>query len=336
MSEAQLARSAAGKRCVDEYEALIGGKSDAEYEAVMRLYNADWEAWNTRVLERREIEPAVSWEVLNAECGECPWPQPAGRTSPFRPANLYTSMVSRLAPFALKGFLYYQGEEDADPRAASYAELMYYLVDQWRGDFNGGCRDDAPPFLFAQLPMWAAKKEYDDGAMTNAWPLLREQQYKASRAIANAGMAVIIDCGEFDNIHPLDKQTVGFRLALQALEKVYHQRVEADGPVFSWAEPDVNRSAMRVHFDHAESGLELRGPPPIDGVTADTQTAFEAAGEDGVYYPAKVEIDGREIIVQSERVEKPERVRYGWVKYGPTPLFAKNGLPAMPFRGCVV
>jgi sialate O-acetylesterase len=319
MSEGQLARSAAGQRCLDDYEALIGGKSEAEYDEAMRAYAADWDAWNTRVLKRRERDPDVSWEVLNAECGECPWPQPAGKTSPFRPTNLYTAMLSRLAPYALKGFLYYQGEEDADTRASSYAELTYYLVDQWRGDF---C--DAP-FLFVQLPMWASKKEYDDGAMTDAWPVLREQQHKASRDIAGVGMAVIIDCGEFDNIHPLDKQTVGQRLALKALEKVYHKDVEADGPVFSWAEAEAG--VMRVHFDHAESGLELRGPPSA-GATA----AFEVAGEDGVYHAAKAAVDGGTLTVSSEKAAKPERVRYAWIKYGPTPLFAKNGLPAMPFR----
>jgi sialate O-acetylesterase len=243
-------------------------------------------------------------------------------------------MLSRVAPFALKGFLYYQGEEDADTRAASYAELMYYLVTEWRGDF----RDDSLPFLFVQLPMWASKAEYDAGQMTDAWPVLREQQHKAALAIANTALAVIIDCGEFDNIHPIDKQTVGYRLALQALKKVYHKSVDADGPVFSWAEAeaipnalgnaDEPQYAMRVHFDNAESGLELRELPE----TADVKSAFELAGDDGVFHAAKAEVSGGTLLVTSAAVTKPEQVRYAWVKFGPTPLFAKNGLAGMPFR----
>lgn len=316
MSREQLLKSAAGQRCVKDYDALINGKTGGQYEAEMNAYFEEWRAWDQRIQERRAKEPGVSWEILNAECGECPWPQPAGRESPYCPANLYHSMIRRIAPYALKGFLYYQGEED-DPRAEDYADLMYYLIEQWRSDWG----DDALPFLFVQLPMYASKKETDDGTATENWPVLRENQYKISCTVANTGMAVIIDCGEFDNIHPLDKQTVGFRLALQALQKVYRRPIAADGPVFSHAVREG--SALRVHFANAGDGLEVRGE--LKG--------FEAAGPDGAYRPASAAIDGATVLVSAEGVTEPELVRYCWVKYGPTPLFAKNGLPVMPFRG---
>jgi sialate O-acetylesterase len=320
MSESQLMKSAAGKRCIDDYEALINGKSDLQYEEEMDAYFEEWRAWDKRVRERQAKDPGVNWEVLNRECGECPWPQPAGRKSPYRPVNLYHSMVRRVAPYALKGFLYYQGEED-DPRAADYGDLMYYLIDQWRSDWG----DDTLPFLFVQLPMYATKKEMDTVAaagerMPDNWPVLRENQYKVSRIVANTGMAVIIDRGELDNIHPLDKQTVGFRLALQALRKVYHRPLTTDGPVFSRAVREGN--ALRVYFANAEDGLEARGEP----------AGFEAAGQDGVFHPASAVIDGGTALVSAAGVPEPERVRYCWVKYGPTPLYAKNGLPVMPFR----
>ncbi|MDR0487653.1 MAG: 9-O-acetylesterase, partial [Treponema sp.] len=133
-------------------------------------------------------------------------------------------------------------------------------------------------------------------------------------------LAVIIDCGEYDNIHPLDKQTVGYRLALQALKKVYAKDIEADGPVFSRAESAG--SAMRLYFDNAQSGLEARGE----------LLGFEVAAVDGAYYPARAEISGETVIVSSGLVAEPSRARYAWYKLGPTPLYAKNGLPAMPFR----
>jgi len=149
---------------------------------------------------------------------------------------------------------------------------------------------------------------------------MRESQYLASLDIANTGLAVIIDCGEFDNIHPFDKQTVGFRLALQALKKVYGMNIEADGPIFSWAQNEGG--SMRLHFDNAGSGLEFRG-----------ETAgFEIAGVKGPYYPANAEIKGSDVILSSDKVDEPRRARYAWVKFGPTLFYAKNGLPAMPFR----
>lgn len=318
MSEEQLQRSRAGQKCLDDYAALIGDKTDEQWDAEMEAYFADWRAWDARVQARRALDPSVGWETLNAECGECPWPQPAGRKSPYCPTNLYHSMIRRIVPFALKGFLYYQGEEDWN-RAGDYAELMWYLIDQWRKDWGDG----ALPFLFVQLPMYASKSECDAGLENSKqWCVIQENQYKASRFVANTGMAVIIDCGEFDNIHPLDKQTVGFRLALQALKKAYGRDVAADGPIFRRAVNDGY--AIRVYFANAEIGLESKGV--LEG--------FEVAGEDGRYYKADARIEGGTVLAFSDAVAVPTRVRYAWIKWGPTPLYAKNGLAAMPFRSC--
>jgi sialate O-acetylesterase len=315
MSGDQLHKSRAGQRCVDDYDARMSGKTDEQYDAEMDAYFAEWQAWDLRVQKRRAKDPGVSWEILNSECGECPWPQPAGRKSPYHPTNLYHSMVRRIAPYGLQGFLYYQGEED-DTRAGDYGELLCYLIDQWRTDW----RDDTLPFLFVQLPMYASKTEIESGTVTENWPVLRENQYKVSRIVAHTAMAVIIDRGEFDNIHPLDKQTVGFRLALHALKKVYQKPVIADGPEFSHAVREGG--ALRVYFANAGDGLESRGE----------LAGFEIAGQDGRYRPATATIDGATVLLSAHGVAEPEAARYCWVKYGPAPLFAKNGLPAMPFR----
>jgi sialate O-acetylesterase len=283
----------------------------------MMEYDAQWREWDGRIRAKREKDPDLSWEILNKECALCPWPQPAGNTSPYCPVNLHTARVLRVAPFAIKGFLYYQGEED-ESRAADYAEMMYYLVDQWRKDW----KDNQIPFLFVQLPGYASREDMEAGLIYRGWCALQESQYLASLSIANTGMAVIVDRGEFDNIHPFDKQTVGFRLALQALKKVYGKAIEADGPLFSWAQIEGNN--LRLHFDHAESGLEFHGEP----------LGFEIASIDGPYYAADAKIDGTNVILHSDQVAEPYRVRYAWRKLSPTPLFAKNGLPTMPFRSC--
>jgi sialate O-acetylesterase len=319
MSETQLKKTAAGERFIWDYMQKIGLKTDEQYNAEMADYFEQWRLWDGRIQARREKEPNVSWEVLNRECGECPWPQPAGRTSPYCPANLHTARVLRAAPFAIKGFIYYQGEED-DLRAADYREMMYYLVEQWRNDWN----DNNLPFLFVQLPMYASCQEINSGNPPRHWCLLRESQYLASLDIANTALAVIIDCGEFDNIHPFDKQTVGFRLALLALKKVYGENIEAEAPVFSWVEEQW--SALRLHFDNADCGLELCG------CTDDVVASFEIAGDQGKYYPAKALIENGCVILSSDKVPFPKRARYAWYKYGPTPLYAKNSLAVMPFR----
>jgi len=324
MSKEQLNKTVAGKRFIDDYTKMVGDKTDEQYNAEMADYIEQRRQWEERVIARREKDPDVSWTVLNKECGECPWPQPFGRTSHYCPTNLHTSMIRRTAPFTIKGFIYYQGEQD-ELYAADYREMMYYLVDQWRSDWN----DNTLPFLFVQLTMWASYQEVESGNPPHHWCLLRESQYLASLDIANAGLAVIIDCGEFDNIHPLDKQTVGFRLALQALKKVYKKDIEADAPVFSWLEEQG--SVLRLHFDNADCGLEFRACAESNG-TDDINASFEIAGDRGKYYPAKALIEGSTVIVSSDKVQWPKRARYAWYKFGPTPLYAKNGLATMPFR----
>ena len=337
MSREQLMQSNAGQRFIDIYAAKVGNKTNEQYNEEMEEYFSQWRVWDERVRARREIDPNVSWEVLNKECGQCPWPQPAGNTSPYCPTNLHKSRIRRVAPFALKGFLYYQGEEDWE-RAADYRQMMYYLVQQWRSDW----KDESLPFLFVQLPMYASREEIDSGNPPRHWCLMRESQYLASLDIANTGLAVIIDCGEFDNIHPFDKQTVGFRLALQALKKVYGKDIEADSPVFSWVENNGN--SLRLHFKNAESGIYFQNDKikindsvdkqkyPSNSNEQSFQDSFEIAAETGPYFPAKAEIDGDTVIVFSDKVSQPHRVRYAWYNFGPTPLYAKNGLPIMPFR----
>jgi sialate O-acetylesterase len=324
MSKEQLNKTVAGKRFIDDYAQKVGDKTDEQYNAEMANYFELWRQWDERIRLRREKEPDVSWTVLNKECGESPWPQPFGRTSHYCPTNLHTSMIRRTAPFTIKGFIYYQGEQD-ELYAADYREMMYYLVEQWRGDW----KDNSLPFLFVQLPMWASSQEIDSGNPPRHWCLLRESQYLASLDIANTGLAIIIDCGEIDNIHPYDKQTVGFRLALQALKKVYKMDIEADAPIFSWLEEQG--SALRLHFENAECGFEFRACAASNS-TDDINVSFEIAGAQGKYYPAQALIEGDSVIISSDKVQQPKRARYAWYKYGPTPLYAKNGLAAMPFR----
>lgn len=151
-------------------------------------------------------------------------------------------------PYIIRGFIYYQGEKDVR-LATKYGALLQNLIAQRRSLWN----EEYLFFLFVQLPMYIEHSAMDD----RQWALLRDQQYKVHKKIVNTGLAVLIDCGEYDNIHPADKQIVGLRLALQALRRCYNYEVEADSPVY--AVHRIIDNKVYISFDNTNSGLIVRG-----------------------------------------------------------------------------
>jgi sialate O-acetylesterase len=236
-----------------------------------------------------------------------PWVPNLGMS--WRPAGLFNAMIAPLTPFPIRGAIWYQGESNASAeRAPLYAHLFQAMIQDWRrawgtGDF---------PFYFVQLANFKA-------GPNNRWPELREAQ-RETLALANTGMAVTIDIGNPDDIHPRNKQDVGARLARWALANVYGQNVEYSGPLFRQAMPEAN--GMRVWFDHA-SGLTVRGGPA---------TGFEIAGPDRKFVPAEARVDGSSVVVSSPQIEHPLYVRYGWSDNPQCNLYNSAGLPASPFR----
>jgi len=307
LDEPALRQTTAGTKLLEEYQARNAGKSDAQYDAEMKAYDDDYQAWWKRVLALQRDNPAIAWEEINEKAGLCPWPQPEGRKSAFRPAGLIETMVKRVAPYTLTGILYYQGEEDSK-HPPLYRPLMMTLISFWRGLFA----DPALPFLFVQLPMYIAKGEADD----KSWPPIREAQAQTYRDMRNTGLAVLIDCGEFDNVHPKDKKTVGDRLYLQAMKVVYHKDIQADGPCALSARPEGNALLVTL-----SAPVLFRGEPAL----------FELAGADGVFRPAKAAAQGTALRLTAEGVDRPVSARYAWVNYGVVNTFGENGLPLAPF-----
>lgn len=254
----------------------------------------------------------MTWDKVQEILGPCQWPGPKSCMNPFRPSGLYNTILKRLVPYTLRGFLYYQGESD-DHKPGMYQKLLTRLIKQWRADWE----DQTLPFLFVQLPM----HRYKDTPDKQNWCLIREAQMNTYQTVKNTGIAVILDCGEFNEIHPKDKRPVGERLALQALYQVFH-RINAEdafGPIYRSFE--YLEGGIELSFDYAQDGFEVRGE----------YNGFEIAGEELVYQPAKYEIKGSKIFVYSEEIEKPVAARYCWTNYSEVPLFGKNGLPLAPF-----
>ena len=307
LDEAALRQTTAGETLYTAYAARVAGKTDAQYDAEMKAYDDQYQSWWKRVRALQAETPDIPWSEISEKAGACPWPQPEGRKSAFRPAGLSGTMVRRVAPYTLTGILFYQGEEDTR-HPPLYRPLLMSLIALWRDLFL----DPALPFLFAQLPMYIAKGEED----CRNWPPLRQAQERVCADMRNTGLAVLIDCGEFDNVHPGDKQTVGYRLYLQALKVVYHKDVQADSPRALCARPEGDALLITLSAHVRVTG---------------EATLFELAGEDGVFYPAMAEIEGQALRLRAEAVSAPVHARYAWVNYGIVHVFGLNGLPLAPF-----
>jgi sialate O-acetylesterase len=235
-----------------------------------------------------------------------PWhPDPAS----WAPAWLFNGMVAPETPFTIKGVIWYQGESNSRLAfAPMYGKIFPALIADWRKQWHEGDF----PFLFVQISSFTSDA-------TEAWASIREAQ-RRSLSVSNTAMAVTIDIGDPDNVHPADKQTVGARLALAARALAYGENVEYSGPLFRQATPEGD--AVRVWFDHAAHGLTAKG---------DALQGFEIAGDDGRFVTATARIDGQTVLVTNAKVAEPKYVRYGWANAPVVNLFNSEGLPASPF-----
>lgn len=239
-------------------------------------------------------------------------PLPQRPDGPNRPAVLYNAMINPIINYKIRGAIWYQGEGNAG-RAYQYRTLLPALIKDWRTKFSSGDF----PFYIVQLANFM-KTETDPGP--SAWAELREAQLMTSRNVKNSGLANAIDIGDAIDIHPKNKQEVGRRLALIALNQVYKKQNEYSGPLYASFKKEANK--IRVRFAHSK-GLHARG---------DRVLGFSVAGEDKKFYWADAKIEGNEIVVQSENVKNPVAVRYGWANNPEVNLYNDSQLPAVPFR----
>jgi sialate O-acetylesterase len=278
----------------------------------------DWEAYEVNCLAYNQAtadyEARKAAGASNEELGGYPWPPPVSPRSFSRPSGLYETMFLKIVPYGLKGFLFYQGESDAT-RAELYVKLLSGLIQNWRTLWQ----NDKLPFHFVQLTSYCS----DGKADGETWPLLRESQAIVNERVPHTGMAVTLDCGERDDIHPRDKRTVGYRLALTALEHAYAQEIASSGPVYR--ELQIEDGRIVLHFDHIEGGLALAGEH-------DKLIGFQIAAEDGAYVTAEASIVGNTVVLSHPNIVKPTQARYAWANYPEANLVNARGLPTGTFR----
>lgn len=231
-----------------------------------------------------------------------------------QPAALYNAMVAPAINYTIKGFCWYQGESNAG-KPEEYASLQTAIINDWRNKWNQGTL----PFFYVQLPGFM---DYNYLPSESNWAVLREAQRKAL-SVDNTAMVVAIDLGEWNDIHPDNKKTVGDRLAIAAFNKAYGETVVYSGPMAEGLTIEGNKLIIR--FTATGSGLITN-----DG---ETPAEFAIAGADKKFVWAKARIEGNQVIVWSDQITDPVYVRYAWADNPVNPnLYNKEGLPASPFQ----
>lgn len=227
---------------------------------------------------------------------------------PMKPGAAFNAMIAPLIPYGIAGSIWYQGESNT-VAPLNYRRLFPAMIKDWRNKWGHEF-----PFYYVQI----APFKYNQ---PHIGVLLREAQLK-SMAVPHTGMVVISDIGNIDNIHPTNKQDVGYRLAQWALAKTYGKTdISYSGPVYKEMKKEGQK--IKLFFDHAEKGLVAK-----DG----DLTHFEIAGADQLFVPAQAKIKGNTIEVSSKKVKSPIAVRFAWSNIAEPNLFNAEGLPASAFR----
>jgi len=248
---------------------------------------------------------------------------------------LYNAMLNPLLPYAIKGVVWYQGESNAG-RSYQYRSSFPLMIKDWRSHWNQGDF----PFYFCQLANYQAKNPEPGDS---GWAELRDAQ-RSTLSLPNTGMAVLIDLGETNDIHPRNKKDVGERLAAIALAKDYGQKIPWSGPVYESVKFEGGKAI--VQFSQTDGGLVAKPLPELEILKSSAnQTAplakprpdselqgFAICGEDKVWKWADAKIEGNTVVVSSPDVPQPTAVRYAWANNPTCNLYNGAGFPASPFR----
>ncbi len=213
-SVASLERTPEGRRYLDLFRAECDKwNSIDEYMAAEAAYLDECEVFESKVNEVLKKYPYMTYFKTEEITGPGAWPPPVGPVSMRRPGALFEAMLMRIVPFALRGVIFYQGEEDVNLHSADYAVVFRTMIEQWREVF----RDEELPFLFVKLPAFLPSDSPD----LHLWEEVQRQQQMVADTVPGAYIVDIDDCGEIGNVHPSNKKTPGVRLAALALKVIY-------------------------------------------------------------------------------------------------------------------
>jgi sialate O-acetylesterase len=317
-----LIESAWGGTRIEPWTPMIGFESVSELsDLVKEIKSATATFYNTLQDSLQKFENWLSKTKAAAAKKQMITNPPGLPEHPYidrqKPQSLYNGMIHPIQNFAIRGAIWYQGESNR-AEGMNYFFKMKALINGWRSVWN------QPELLFYYVQLAPFSYSYRSPGVINPYELaeIREAQRKALE-LPNTGMAVITDIGNLYDIHPRNKQDVGKRLALIALNQTYGKKnIVYSGPLYKSIEIMGNK--ILVSFDFAENGLTTNDSNPVNW--------FEVAGADGRYFEAKAIIRGNAVEVTSDRVSNPLFVRFGWHEDAEPNLVNKEGLPASPFN----
>jgi sialate O-acetylesterase len=292
---------------IESWMSLKSLASDAAFMPVF-MKRAEFAAQQTdlKVIEAQEkVEDAAALAAGKPK-PQHPW-HPDQQS--WDPSYLYNAMIAPETPYTIRGFLWYQGETNSDDAWVPnlYKQLFPAMIEDWRTRWHEGDL----PFLYVQISSFYSPQEH--------WGVIRDAQ-RMALALRKTGMAVSLDKGRRNNIHPPDKQTVARRLALTAYHLAYGEDVTWEGPLFEQVTREGN--ALRVYFTFAK-GLHAEGG---------AIRSFEVQAKDGTWHGASATLDGDSVLVQADGVRDPQAVRYGWASYTDANLYNSAELPASTFQ----
>lgn len=321
-----LINSSVGGTPIEAWTSMAAQKDLTELKPLFARWDKDSEAYDPEKANAAYEKQLADWKV-SAKKGRDEGKQPTRppqqpinpRKNSHHPAVLFNGKIAPLVPYAIRGAIWYQGESNANTArqgagAENYGLQLRTMIADWRGRWGQGDF----PVAWVQLPLF--HKAQSEPVEETGWTIVREQMLKTLK-VPNTGMAITLDLGEANDIHPKDKQGVGKRLALWALAKVYNQKnVVASGPLPDGYE--ITGEEVVLSFRHA-AGLKAN---------AEELKGFVIAGADQKWLTAKARIDGEEVIVWHPDIKQPKAVRYGWADNPDANLVNGAGLPASPFR----
>lgn len=318
-----LINSSVGGTSVESWASMPAQEAVPEIQPRLDAWKQADADFDADAAKERYEKALALWEKRRAKAKEAGKPaprRPRQTVQPHQdrnyPANLFNGKINPLIPYTIRGAIWYQGENSSGRGFAHlYHDQLKTLIADWRGRWGQGDF----PFAWVQLPNFRQPQQQPNE--TSGWVLVQEGMLK-TLCVPNTGMAVTIDIGEANDIHPRNKQDVGKRLALWALASVYGEDVARTGPIYRSCKRDGNR--IVVEFDHACGGLVTKEGEDLKG--------FVIAGEDREFVWAEAKIEGDRVIVSSAGVPEPVSVRYAWAANPICNLYNKAGLPASPFR----
>lgn len=318
-----LINSSYGGTAIEAWTSMSVQEGKKELETVFKPWKQKLgKPYDPEAAYKQYEKQLAAWKIADAKrvaegkpAGYPPQPPVHPRKHQNHPANLFNGMIAPLIPYAIRGGIWYQGENSCVPgHSKLYGTQLPLMIGDWRARWGQGDF----PFAWVQLPFY--KPQTQEPNPVSEWANVREGMLR-SLAVPNSGMAITIDTGDANNIHPTNKQPVGHRLALWAKAQVYGEKIPYSGPLPAGYE--IEGGNVILAFKHTDAGLKGKGGE-LKG--------FTIAGADKKWRWAKARIEGAKVVVTSPEVPSPVAVRYGWADHPTCNLFNGADLPASPFR----